>query len=72
MQVYGVGVALKILFSDDSSENIQNLQRNELIVCIQTFYSFFRFHSNNSERSSFYSCQYFFLDSCERIRQISK
>jgi len=32
MQVYGIGVALKILFSDDSSENIQRLQRNELIV----------------------------------------
>lgn len=34
MQVYGIGVALKILFSDDSLTQVKNLQRNELIVKI--------------------------------------
>ncbi|EAS05801.2 endoplasmic reticulum oxidoreductin 1 (macronuclear) [Tetrahymena thermophila SB210] len=37
MQVYGIGVALKILFSDDSSTQIQKLQRNELITLINAF-----------------------------------
>ena len=32
MQVYGIGVALKILFAVDSESQIKNLQRNELIV----------------------------------------
>ncbi|EGR33880.1 hypothetical protein IMG5_033320, partial [Ichthyophthirius multifiliis] len=37
MQVYGIGVALKILFSGDSTVQIQNLRRNEIITLVNAF-----------------------------------
>lgn len=37
MQTYGLGTALKILFSDSPSEFSGRLKRNELVALINTF-----------------------------------
>jgi ERO1-like protein alpha len=37
LQIYGIGTALKILFSDDPASYLHKIRRNELVSLINTF-----------------------------------